>query len=78
MDCNLPGFPIANMTLTFSGPTLPDVPRQPFRTGCRDESWHDDADPVIGRHPLPATARLRHRHRRRGVGGALLSRMIGG
>ena len=41
------------MKIKIPGPALPNIPWQPKPTGLDDVVWRYDANPVIGRRPLP-------------------------
>ena len=41
------------MKLTIVGPAIPNIPWQPKPAGNPDIVWRYDANPVIGRRPLP-------------------------
>ena len=41
------------MKLTIVGPAIPNIPWQPKPAGNQDVVWRYDANPVIGRRPLP-------------------------
>ena len=41
------------MKLTLTGPAIPNIPWQPKPAGMTDVVWRYDANPVIGRRPLP-------------------------
>ena len=41
------------MKLAITGPAIPNIPWQHRPAGCEDLVWRYDANPVIGRRPLP-------------------------
>jgi beta-1,4-mannooligosaccharide/beta-1,4-mannosyl-N-acetylglucosamine phosphorylase len=41
------------MKLAITGPAIPNIPWQARPAGCEDLVWRYDANPVIGRRPLP-------------------------
>ena len=41
------------MKLSITGPAIPNIPWQPKPAGMSDVVWRYDANPVIGRRPLP-------------------------